>query len=156
MLDTEGKMENQLHIGGLARQVGVAPSLVRYYEEIGLLPPATRTDNGYRVYHQDDIERLRFIQRAKALDFSLEEIKEILDLREQGQAPCAYVINQIGTKIDEVECKIAALTHLKSELVQLQAEAARLPLAEVEAKSCVCHLIENQQLIALDELKVET
>lgn len=149
-------MENQLHIGDMARQVGVTTSMIRYYEEVGLLPPAARTENGYRIYRQRDIERLQFIQRAKALDFSLEEIKEILDLRKQGQAPCAYVLNQIGLRIDEVERKIAELTHLKSELVQLQAEAARLPLTEIEAKSCVCHLIENQQLIALDELKVGT
>ena len=51
---------------------------------------------------------------------------------------------------------MAALAHLKAELVQLQAEAARLPLTEIEAKSCVCHLIENRQLIPLNELKVET
>jgi DNA-binding transcriptional MerR regulator len=149
-------MENQLNIGELAQQAGVATSLIRYYEEIGLLPTAARTENGYRVYSQEDVERLQFIQRAKALDFSLEEIKEILGLRERGNAPCAYVINQIGAKIDEVERKMAALAHLKAELVQLQAEATRLPLAEIEAKSCVCHLIENQQLIPLNELKVET
>lgn len=148
-------MANQLTIGELAQQVGVTSSMVRHYEEIGLLPMAARAENGYRVYSQEDVERLQFIQRAKALDFSLEEIKEILALREQGQAPCAYVINQIGTKIDEVERKIAGLTRLKTELVQLQAEAARLPLADIEAKSCVCHLIENQQLITLDELNVE-
>lgn len=148
-------MENQLNIGELAQQVGVTPSMVRYYEEIGLLPVAARAENGYRVYNQEDVERLHFVQRAKALDFSLEEIKEILGLRERGEAPCAYVINQISAKIDEVERKMAALAHLKAELVQLQAEATRLPLVEIEAKSCVCHLIENQQLILLNELEVE-
>jgi DNA-binding transcriptional MerR regulator len=139
-------MENQLHISDLARQVGVAASLVRYYEEIGLLPPAARNESGYRVYGETDVERLHFIQRAKALDFSLEEIGEILALREQGEAPCAYVINQLGAKIEEVDRKMAVLARLKAELVQLQGEAARLSLAEIEAKSCVCHLIENQQL----------
>lgn len=148
-------MENQLHIGEVARQVGVATSMIRYYEEIGLLPPAARTENDYRIYGQKEVERLQFIQRAKALDFSLAEIKEILELREQGQAPCAYVLNQIGTKIDAVERKIAELTRLKAELEQLNAQATRLPLAEIEAKSCVCHLIENQRLSALDGVKVE-
>jgi len=149
-------MENQLHIGDLARQTNVATSAVRYYEEVGLLPLAARNESGYRVYTQADVERLGFIQRARALDFGLEEIKEILGLREQGEAPCAYVVNQIGVKIGEVDRKMTALARLKSELVQLQAEAARLSLAEIEAKSCVCHLIENQQLIAVDEIKVET
>ncbi len=149
-------MEEYLRIGELVQQVDVAPSTVRYYEEIGLLPPATRSENGYRAYGRADVERLRFIQRAKALDFSLEEIKEILGLREQGKAPCAYVISRIGDKIDEVERKIADLTRLKSDLVQLQAEATCLPLAEIEAKSCVCHLIENQQFIAPDEIQLKS
>lgn len=147
-------MENQIRIGDLARQAGVAPSLVRYYEEIGLLPPAARNESSYRVYRQADVERLRFIQRAKALDFSLEEIGEILGLRERGEAPCAYVINQIGAKMAEVDRKMAALARLKAELVQLQGEAARLSLAEIEAKSCVCHLIENQQLTTLDKVNL--
>jgi DNA-binding transcriptional MerR regulator len=82
------------------------------------------------------------------LEFCLEEIKEILGLRERGAAPCAYVVSQISAKIDEVARKMAALARLKAELVQLQAEATRIPLAEIEAKSCVCHLIENQPLVA--------
>ncbi|MFQ5614468.1 MAG: heavy metal-responsive transcriptional regulator [Anaerolineae bacterium] len=149
-------MENQLRISDLARQAGVATSAVRYYEDIGLLPPAVRSENGYRVYTQVDVERLQFIQRAKALDFSLEEIGEILGLREQGEAPCAYVVYQIGEKIDQVERKMAALARLKSELAQLQLAAARLPLTEIEAKSCVCHLIENQRLITPDEIELPT
>ena len=145
-------MVNILQIGDLAHQVGVAASMIRYYEEIGLLPPANRGDNGYRVYTQLDVKRLRFIQRAKTLEFGLDEIKEILGLRERGEAPCTYVMRQIEAKIGEVERKIAALTRLKTELVQLQAETASLPLAEIETKSCVCHLIENQRLIAADEI----
>ena len=65
-------MENQFQISDLARQVGVATSAVRYYEEVGLLPPAARNENGYRVYTRADVERLGFIQRARTLDFGLE------------------------------------------------------------------------------------
>ena len=75
-----------------------------------------------------------------------------MGLRERGEAPCAYVVNQISIKISEVERKIAALGQLKSDLLQLQTEAARLPITDIEAKNCVCHLIENQQLITLDEI----
>ena len=144
-------MEEYLRIGELTQQVEVAPSTVRYYEEIGLLPPAARTESGYRVYHRADVERMRFIQRAKTLDFSLEEIKEILNLREHGEAPCAYVINRIEAKLEEVDHKMAALVRLKAELVQLRAEATRLLVVDIEAKSCVCHLIENQRLVKVDE-----
>ena len=79
-------------------------------------------------------------------------IKEILGLRERGKAPCAYVVKQLDTKVSEVERKITDLNQLKSDLLQLQAEAARLPLINIEAQSCVCHLIEYQQLLALGEI----
>lgn len=148
-------MEKELRISDLAQQSGVASSAIRYYEEIGLLPPAERTDNGYRVYDKHDVERLRFIQRAKHLDFSLDEIREIMHLREQGEAPCAFVINQINTKVTEVERKIAQLNQLKRELNQLQTEIAQLPTEEVEAKHCVCHIIENENLTHLGELTAQ-
>ena len=147
-------MKRQYYIGDLAQRVGVARSLVRYYEDISLLPPANRTTSGYRVYSKEDVERLQFIQRAKALDFSLEEIREILASREQGQAPCAYVVNQIDAKIDAVEQKITALSRLKSKLKQLQSQAAGLPATNIEATNCVCHLIENQGLTALNEIEI--
>jgi DNA-binding transcriptional MerR regulator len=129
----------------LARQAGVNAPTIRYYEEIGVLPPPNRADNGYRVYDEQDLERLCFVTRARSLDFSLEEISEILGFRERGEAPCAYVIGQIAAKIEDVDHKITELSRLKEELQQLQQQADRLPLAEVEAKSCVCHLIENRQ-----------
>jgi DNA-binding transcriptional MerR regulator len=72
-----------MRIDDLARQTGVATSTVRYHEEIGLLPPAARSENGYRVYTQTDVERLRFIQRAKVLDISIAVIREILGLHER-------------------------------------------------------------------------
>lgn len=132
-------------IKDLAKQTGVNTPTIRYYEEAGVLPTPNRADNGYRVYDEQDLERLRFVTRARSLDFSLEEIGEILSFREQGEAPCAYVIDQIAAKITEVDHKIAELNRLKEELQQLQQQAEQLPLAEIEAKSCVCHLIENQQ-----------
>jgi len=134
-----------LHIKDIATQANINPSTIRYYEQIGVLPSPKRAENGYRVYDEQDLERLHFITRARDLDLSLEEIGEIIDLREQGHAPCAYVINQISAKINEVDQKIAALTQLKAELGQLERKATQLSLAEIEARSCVCHLIENQQ-----------
>jgi len=142
----------QLRISALAKQTGIAASTIRYYEEIGLIPPAKRADNGYRVYTVRDAERLHFIQRAKALEFSLAEIEEILLLRENGDAPCAFVISQIEAKMIEVENKIAQLNQLKGELTQLQAEISQLPVEKVEAHECVCHIIENERLIRLGEL----
>lgn len=136
----------------VVKQIGIAASTIRYYEAIKLTPPAQRSQNGYRVYTAVDIERLRFIQRAKALDFTLNEITEILELREQGQAPCAYVISQITRKSADIDRKIAQLNQIKTELAHLQTEVVHLPAAKVAAKECVCHIIENERLTHLSEL----
>ncbi len=145
-------MDAMLRISEVAHQTGIATSTIRYYEEIGLIPAAKRGENGYRLYSPSDVERLRFIQRAKALEFSLTEIGEILALRESGDAPCAYVISQIDRKTAEVTRKIAQLNQLKAELTHLQAEISRLPTSKIAAQECVCHLIENENLTNLSEL----
>ena len=65
-------------IGKLAKDIGIGAGALRYYERLGLLPPASRTASGYRVYDSDAATRLRFIRRAQALGFSLEGIAELL------------------------------------------------------------------------------
>lgn len=132
-----------MHIRDLARQTDVNTSTIRYYEKIGILPPAQRADNGYRAYQADDVERMRFVIQARSLDFSLDEISEILAFREQGEAPCPYVLGQIDGKLAEIDQRIAALEQMKTELYQLRSEAEALPLSAIEASDCVCHLIEN-------------
>ncbi len=135
-----------MRIGEVASRTGVSVPTIRFYEERGILPPPTRADNGYRIYTETDLDRLGFITRARTLDFGLEEIGEILGLREQKKTPCAYVITQIDAKLEEVERKIESLIRLRAELQQLKERATELPTAEIQAQSCVCHIIENQQL----------
>lgn len=135
-----------MRIGELAQTAGVSVATIRYYEDIGILPPAERSSNGYRTYSELDVERLRFVHRARSLDFSLDEIAEILGLREAGKAPCAFVISQIDIKLNEVDLKIKALKRLKTELQQLKVTANSLPNEEIEAQSCICHILENQNL----------
>lgn len=77
-------MDAALTVGVLARQAGVTPKTVRYYEAIGLLPPATRGPNGYRRYRTEDVHRLNFIQRAKTLGLTLKEVRELLTVAEDG------------------------------------------------------------------------
>lgn len=132
-----------MHIRDLARQTDVNPSTIRYYEQIGILPPARRAPNGYRTYQPDNVERLRFIAQARTLDFSLDEIREILAFRERDEAPCAYVLGQIDRKVTEIDRRIAALQQMKSDLRQLQAEATESPPTADATSGCVCHLIEN-------------
>ena len=139
-------------IGELARAAGVNPKTIRYYEEIGLLPPPRRAENTYRLYGGEDVERLAFIRRARALDLNLEEIAEILSFRDQGEAPCPYVLGLMADKIDEIQTKIEGLRRLKGELADLRSAAARVPAEELAAKGQVCHIIENQTLIRPSEI----
>jgi DNA-binding transcriptional MerR regulator len=89
---------------------------IRFYEEIGLLPPAKRAPNGYRVYDDEDVERLCFILRVHALDLELEEIAEILAFRERGIPPCNDVKSLISQRISEIEDRICDLRQARDEL----------------------------------------
>lgn len=135
-------------IGVVAQELGINPKTIRYYEEIELIPPAQRTETGYRIYDQADIERLAFILRARALDFSLDDIGEILALRENGETPCLYVTELVQQQIAAIDDKIAALTQLRRELEEIDQTAQSLPRERIVNKDCICHLIENQSLIS--------
>ena len=136
----------QKQIGEVARDLGINPKTIRYYEEIGLIPEAQRNQSGFRVYSQAEIDRLAFILRARALDFSLDDIGEILALREQGEAPCLYVTGLVQQRISEIDTKISALNQLRHELEDVQRMAQALPEENILNKDCICHLIENRVL----------
>ena len=136
----------QRQIGEAARELGVNPKTIRYYEEIGLIPQAQRTQTGYRVYSQAEIDRITFILRARELDFSLDDIGEILALRERGEAPCLYVTKLVQRQLAVIDAKIAALNQLRQELGDIQRQAQTIPLDVIVDKECVCHLIENQAI----------
>ena len=133
-----------LRIGELAQASGVPAKTIRFYEEVELLPPAQRAENSYRLYGDEDVQRLRFIRNARSLDFSLDDLREILALRDQGEAPCRYVMQLLEEKSVEIEERIRQLHALQEELQQLLARAASLPDDDIEMKECVCHLIYNR------------
>ena len=133
-------------IGGVARELGINPKTIRYYEEIDLIPPAQRTASGYRVYTQAGIDRIAFILRARELDFSLDDIGEILALREKGEAPCLYVTELVERELAVIDAKIAALNQLRQELGDIRRQAQIIPLDLIVDKECVCHLIQNQAI----------
>lgn len=81
------KVKKSLFIGELSRQVGISTGTIRYYERLGLLKPPQRTESQYRVYSQEDSERLRFIQKAKRFGLSLDEIKKLIDISASGVPP---------------------------------------------------------------------
>lgn len=130
-----------LQIGRLSNETQVSAQTIRYYERIGVLPEPERADNGYRLYGRDDVERLRFIRSARALDFSLEDIQEILELRDRGTAPCRYVMGLMDEQISAIEDRIRELERLRDELKMLHQVGLAMP-EDVQMKNCVCHLIE--------------
>lgn len=106
----------RLFIGDIAKKFGLNPRTIRYYETIGILPKARRTESGYRIYTDETTERLKFIIKAKTLGLKLDEIKEIIMLHERGEVPCKCTREFIANKIIEIDEKIASLTELKIRL----------------------------------------
>ena len=78
-----------MHIGELAERTGLSLRTIRHYDDVGLLPATARTDGGFRVYSEDDFERLMVIKQMKPLGFSLEEMADILELFSQQDAGAA-------------------------------------------------------------------
>lgn len=108
-----------LTIGALARQAGVRTSAVRYYESEGILRPAHRLPNGYRIYGDDAVSSLRFIRRAQALGISLTEVKQLLRLASDGLQPCGRVRELAREHLRDIELKIRELTGLRLRLQRL-------------------------------------
>jgi len=116
---------HQLFIGALAKRAGANTTTIRYYETIGLLPQTQRGENRYRLYSKETVELLQFIAKAKRLGFTLSEIKEIVEIRQMGHAPCVHVKALLESKIADVDQKIAGLLTLRKRLGRLSSDWKR-------------------------------
>lgn len=114
--ETESLEQQLLKIGELAKQTGVAVGTLRYYESLGLLEPALRSSSGYRYYTADAARQVQFIKKAQRLNFSLQEIQQILVSRRQGMAVCPLVQDLLSHKIDLLEEQIQQMSAFKAEL----------------------------------------
>ena len=108
-----------MNIGEAARRSGVPPKSIRYYESVGLIEPASRSDSGYRIYATHDVEQLRFIQRARSLGFTVAEVASLLALWRDKDRASAQVkqlardhVARIDRKIDELNSIRDTLAHL--------------------------------------------
>ncbi len=126
--------QQALRIGEITRQLGLSADTLRYYEKINLLPPVNRTAAGIRSYSERDISRLKFIQRAQKMNFSLAEIKDLLQMREDPQHARDEVRTLTQKKLAEVENHLADLETLRRELQLLvnlcQGSADGCPIIE--------------------------
>lgn len=132
-----------MKIQELAKITGVSAKTIRYYEEIGLLPAPARGENNYRQYDERDVERLRLVAGARRLDLSLDEIREILALRERREAPCRVLLERLEHKADEIAERIRDLQQMERALRDLHALGLTFPTDDVEGKHCVCHLVKD-------------
>ena len=133
-----------MQIKDLAAATGVPAKTIRYYEEIGVLPPPRRLPNGYRIYDESDVDRLRLVAGARRLGLSLDDIAEILSMRDRREAPCRTVLDLLAEKADEIAERIVELQRLETELRQLYALGLTFPTDDVDGKHCVCHLVSER------------
>ncbi|HIK19437.1 MAG TPA: heavy metal-responsive transcriptional regulator [Leptolyngbyaceae cyanobacterium M33_DOE_097] len=108
--------ERPQQIGVIAKASGIPIKTIRYYEEIGLVQAIARTEGGYRLFGTDVLTRLSFIKRAQSLGLSLAEIKEFLEIHDQGNLPCDPIQVKLHDKLAEIDLQIEQLKILKSEL----------------------------------------
>ncbi len=130
-----------MKIQELSKITGVSAKTIRYYEEIGLLPAPLRAENNYRHYNERDVERLRLVAGARQLDISLDDIQEILAMRDNREAPCRILLNRIEQKANEIQDRIRVLQEFERELRELYALGNTFPVDDVDGKNCVCHLV---------------
>jgi DNA-binding transcriptional MerR regulator len=110
-----------LRVSELAQSAGVSADTIRYYERLGLLPEASRTDAGYRQFKEADARRLRFIKDAQRLGLSLTEIGELLNIQDNGACPCGHTKSLLERRLAQVNNEIALLVQLRDELGRLSA-----------------------------------
>lgn len=115
-------MAGELSIGDLARATGTKVQTIRYYEQIGLLPESARTAGGQRRYTPAHRDRLAFIRHGRDLGFSLDQLRELLDLADRPERPCAEADRIAQGHLAEVQRRIAALRALEAELARMIAE----------------------------------
>ncbi|QCO98231.1 MerR family transcriptional regulator [Arthrobacter sp. 24S4-2] len=108
-----------MHIGELAERTGLSLRTIRHYDDVGLLPATARTDGGFRVYSEDDLERLTVIKQMKPLGFSLEEMAEILGLL---AAPDDAASERSGTLAEFLEKAV----HQRAKMARNLAQADEL------------------------------
>ena len=113
-----------MNIGAAAKETGLPVKTIRYYADIGLVTPSGRTEAGYRQYTRSELNKLVFVRRARAFDFSIEETRELLSLYEDRNRSSADVKRIALGRLDDIEAKMNELRALRDELSHL-VEACR-------------------------------
>ncbi|MBZ9934870.1 helix-turn-helix domain-containing protein [Mesorhizobium sp. BR1-1-16] len=124
-----------ISIGAVAKATGVKVPTIRYYEDVGLLPVADRTESNRRSYDAASVSRLRFIRHARDLGFAVDAIRQLLNLSDQPDHSCSDVDSIARRHLAEIDEKIAQLTALRAEVKRMVDEGEHGRVAE-------CRVIE--------------
>ncbi len=119
-----------LSIGTLAKRTGTKVQTIRYYEQIGIMPEPGRSEGGQRRYGDEELDRLAFIRHSRQLGFSLEAIRELLDLSDSPERSCAEVDAIAQRQLREVEARIGRLEALRVELRRMIGECDQGQMAD--------------------------
>jgi MerR family transcriptional regulator, copper efflux regulator len=111
--------EQSKQIGVVAKESGVPIKTIRYYEELGLLKSSGRTEGGFRLFNTDVLARLHFIKRAQSLGLTLAEIKEFLNVHDEGELPCGHIKTKLEDKVQAIDDQIQQLLVLKQDLSEM-------------------------------------
>ncbi len=121
-----------MQIGELATDSGVPAKTIRFWEAEGLLPEPARTPSGYRNYSPAAAERLEFIRHSQTAGLTLKQIRQILDISDDGTPPCEHVAAAVTERLAEVDARIAELQATRKHLRQLSQRAAAQDPASCE------------------------
>ena len=125
-------------VSKIARAAGVGIETIRFYEQEGLLDEPSRRPSGYRIYSDAAVTRIRFIQRAKQLGFTLREIRELIALDARGDAECGDLRARASEKLAVVEAKIADLERVRGALADVIAAClCNGPIRECPVMECL-------------------
>jgi len=133
-----------------AQLTGLSPKTIRFYESIGILSAPRRAPNGYREYGEQDLERARFVAGIRSLDLSLDEIAEILAMRDRREAPCRTLLDLIEQKADQIEERIRLLRQMEIDLRQLHRLGRTFPTDDIDGKNCICHLVSEHTSVSAE------
>lgn len=126
-----------MRIGELAAATGTTAKTLRFYEASGLLPAPRRTAAGYRVYDEAVADRLDFIRRSQQAGLTLAQIREVLAIRDDGDAPCSHVQQLLTERLADIDRQLADLISLRTTVAALHDRAATLdPDTCAPAKVC--------------------
>jgi DNA-binding transcriptional MerR regulator len=137
------KNEESLKVGAVAKAAGVGVQTLHYYERLGLLPKPERSAANYRLYSPEAVRRVRFIKKAQALGMTLDEIKQILDLKDRGRAPCHKVVELAEKHFADIDARLTQLRAFRRELGQ---ELTNWQKENTTTRKCAgefCDLIER-------------